>query len=201
MNYKKLVNPELRSVAINIPYNKFMIKGAYIFLPIMYKFTKIPAGISNKHILIQGHNNLPYKVDIYEPENTNENLPCLIYIHGGGFSYKAAPYHKQLACTYALKAHCRVYFPDYHLTPKYPYPAAYEDVLALYKHVMNKTDKIGVAGDSAGGTIAAMICNNYQKENIKQPCLQMLLYPVTDIDMQTDSMKKIYRYSIMECKK
>ncbi len=96
-----------------------------------------------------------------------------------------------------MKVKCRVYYPDYHLTPKYPYPAAYDDVLALYKCIMENSDafgiekeKIGVAGDSAGASIAALICNNYEQEALKQPCLQMLVYPVTDVDMQTDSMKK-----------
>lgn len=124
-------------------------------------------------------------------------LPCLIYVHGGAFSYRASAYHKKLACIYAMEANCRVCFPDYHLTPKYPYPAAYEDVLALYRWIMENadefgidTEKIGVAGDSAGASIAALICNNYNSEELKQPCLQMLVYPLTDIEMQTDSMKK-----------
>lgn len=98
---------------------------------------------------------------------------------------------------YAIKAKCRVFFPDYHLTPKYSFPAAYEDILALYKYVMNHTEefqinpkRIGVAGDSAGGTIAAMICNNYEKLDLTCPCLQMLVYPLTNADMQTDSLQK-----------
>ncbi len=106
-----------------------------------------------------------------------------------------------------MEANCRVCFPDYHLTPKYPYPAAYEDVLALYRWIMENadelgidTEKMGVAGDSAGASIAALICNNYNSEELKQPCLQMLVYPLTDIEMQTDSMKKflIHRYGTPE---
>ncbi|WP_343208025.1 alpha/beta hydrolase [Anaerolentibacter hominis] len=135
-------------------------------------------------------------MDIFEPSNVREKLPCLIYVHGGAFSYKASAHHKKLACMYALKAKCRVYFPDYHLTPRYPYPAAYDDVLALYKCIMEKSEefgidseKIGLAGDSAGGSIAALICNNYEHENLKQPCALMMVYPLTGIDMQTDSMK------------
>ncbi len=98
---------------------------------------------------------------------------------------------------YAMQANCRVYFPDYHLMPKYPYPAAYQDVLALYQFVSEHSDeckidaeRIGVAGDSAGGTIAALICNNYEREGLKPPCAQMLVYPVTDVTMGTDSMKR-----------
>lgn len=184
-------------IAKNIPYNKSIIKCANIFQVISFHLTRIPKGISNRSITIKGYKGLKFKVDIFEPSNVTKHLPCLIYIHGGAFSYKASAYHKKLACIYAGKVKCRVYFPDYHLTPKYPYPAAYGDVLALYKYIMEHSEKlgideekIGVAGDSAGASIAALICNNYEHENLKLPRIQLLIYPVTDVDMQTDSMKK-----------
>lgn len=197
MKYKNQINPELKKIARNVPYNKAIIKCANIFQVISLRLTMIPKDVANKNITIKGHKGLKFKVEIFEPSNVKEKLPCLIYVHGGAFSYKASAYHKKLACIYAMKAKCRVYFPDYHLTPKYPYPAAYDDVLALYKYVMENSEelgidneKIGVAGDSAGASIAALICNNYEHEDSKQPCLQMLVYPLTDINMQTDSMKK-----------
>lgn len=197
MKYKNQINSELKNAAKNIPFNKSIIKCANIFQDISFKLTRIPEDVKHSKITIKGYKGLNLKVEIFESANFKEKLPCLIYVYGGAFGYKAAAYHKKLACMYAMRVKCKVYFPDYHLTPKYPYPAAYEDVLALYKHVMEKSeefgidkDKIGVAGDSAGASIAALICNNYKQETLKRPCLQMLVYPVTDIDMQTDSMKK-----------
>ncbi len=197
MKYKKQINPELKQIARNVPYNKAVIKCANIFQVISFYLTKVPKEIINKNITIKGYKELKFKVEIFEPSNAKEKLPCLIYVHGGAFSYKASAYHKKLACIYAMKVKCRVYFPDYHLTPEYPYPAAYDDVLALYKYIMENSEelridheKIGVAGDSAGASIAALICNNYEREYLKQPCIQMLVYPLTDINMQTDSMKK-----------
>ena len=197
MKYKNQINPELKKIARNVPYNKAIIKCANIFQVISCRLTIIPKDVTNKNITIKGHKGLDFKVEIFEPSNVKEKLPCLIYVHGGAFSYKASAYHKKLACIYAMKAKCRVYFPDYHLTPKYPYPAAYDDVLALYKYIMENSEelgidheKIGMAGDSAGASIAALICNNYEHEDLKPPCLQMLVYPLTDINMQTDSMKK-----------
>lgn len=197
MRYKKQINPELRKIARKVPYNKIIIKFANIFQTISFNLTKIPKDIVNKHVIIEGHKGLRFKVEIFEPLGIKGKLPCLIYVHGGAFSYKASAYHKKLACIYALKVKCRVYFPDYHLTPKYPYPAAYEDVVALYKHIMENSEefgidneKIGVAGDSAGASLVALICNNYEKENLKQPCIQMLIYPVIDVAMKTNSMEK-----------
>lgn len=191
------INSELKPFARNVPYNKFIIKFANIFQSVSFYMTRVPKGIINKHITIKGYKGLKMRVEVFEPSNVNEKLPCLIYIHGGAFSYKASRYHKQLACMYAIKARCRVYFPDYHLTPRYPYPAAYADVLALYKYIMGNAEefgidneKIGVAGDSAGALIAALICNRYDYEVLTKPCVQMLIYPVIDINMQTDSMEK-----------
>lgn len=197
MKYKNQINSELKKIARNIPYNKAIIKCANIFQVISLHLTKIPKGIVNRNITIEGYKGLKFKVEIFEPSNVKEKLPCLIYVHGGAFSYKASAYHKKLACIYAMKVKCRVYFPDYHLTPKYPYPAAYQDVLALYKYIMENAEefgidheKIGMAGDSAGASLAALICNNYERECLKRPCIQMLVYPLTDVNMQTDSMKR-----------
>ena len=90
-----------------------------------------------------------------------------------------------------------MFFPDYHLAPDYPYPAAVEDVRSLYKYAADHAEelgidagRIGLAGDSAGGTIAALVCNGYEKDKLIKPCLQMLVYPLTDADMETRSMKK-----------
>lgn len=197
MKYKKQIHSELKQIARKVPYNKVLIRCANIFQVLSFHLTKIPGEVIHRHITVEGYKGLKYKVEIFEPTKEKEKLPCLIYVHGGAFSYKASAYHKKLACIYAGKAKCRVYFPDYHLIPKYPYPAAYDDVLALYKCIIENAEefgidkeKIGVAGDSAGASIAALICNNYEQEDLKQPCIQMLVYPVTDADMRTDSMKK-----------
>lgn len=197
MKYKEQINSELRRIAKKIPYNKAIIWCANIFQVISFRLTIVPKEVIHRHMTVEGYKRKKFKVDIFEPSDITEKLPCLIYVHGGAFSYKASAYHKKLAYMYAMQAKCRVYFPDYHLTPKYPYPAAYEDVLALYKFIMKNSEefginseKIGIAGDSAGASIAALICNNYKQENLKQPCLQMLVYPLTDVTMQTDSMKK-----------
>lgn len=136
-------------------------------------------------------------MDVFEPHGASDKLHGLLYAHGGAFSYKVSPYHKKLACLYAMRANCRVFFPDYHLTPKYPYPAAYTDVLALYRHMAEHAgtlgldpERLGVAGDSAGGTLAAQLCQRYEVEGLPKPCLQMFICPGTDVEVSTDSMKR-----------
>ncbi len=197
MKYKDQIDPELKGIAKKIPYNQAIIRCANLFQVLSFRFTAVPKEISHRTITVKGYQGLKLKVDLFEPSNVKEKLPCLIYVHGGAFSYKASAHHKKLACMYAMRANCRVFFPDYHLTPKYPYPAAYEDVLALYRHILKHSEeleideeRIGVAGDSAGGSIAALICNRYGQEGLKPPCLQMLVYPLADATMGTDSMQR-----------
>ena len=197
MNYKEQINPELKSIAKNFPYNRAIIRCANLYQGLSFCLAPISKEATHRIFMLQGYQGLKLKVDLFEPPNAKGTLPCLIYVHGGAFSYRASAYHKQLACIYAKEANCRVFFPDYHLTPKYPYPAAYEDVLALYQYLLKNAEtfgiddnRIGVAGDSAGASIAALICNRYEKEGLKRPCLQMLVYPLTDIEMRTDSMQR-----------
>ncbi len=90
-----------------------------------------------------------------------------------------------------------MFFPHYHLAPKHRYPAACEDVLSLCRYMREHADdlgidpdRIGIGGDSAGASIAALVCCRWEKEKLGMPCLQMLVYPVTDAEMGTESMKR-----------
>ena len=197
MKYKNLVDPELKKNAVSIPYNKLTIYGDKVTHGLISRLTKISPDISKRMLVNQGYNGLYFRTEIFEPGDNREKLPALIFIHGGAFSYRAASYHIQLAAIYAAKAGCRVFLPDYHLLPDHPWPAAWHDCLALYRYISENPDqlaidagKIGVSGDSAGAFFAEMLCNLYEQEALKRPCLQMLIYPLTDYDTERDSMKK-----------
>ena len=71
-------------------------------------------------------------------------MPCLIYFHGGGFGYKASPFHKKKAAIYAKYANIKVVFPDYHLLPKYTYKEIREDAINTYKWVITNYEKLGI---------------------------------------------------------
>ena len=197
MDYKDKVDPELRKYARVMPFNSKIVRLGNYYQAAAYKLAKTPGDISVKTIETEGHQHLKLKTDIFTPAGMSGPMPALIYAHGGAFCYKAATYQKHLACIYAAKAKCKVFFPDYHLAPKYPYPAAQEDVRSLYRYVADHAEelgidagRIGLAGDSAGAAIAALICNRYERDGLVKPCLQMLIYPLTDNDMQTESMKQ-----------
>ena len=197
MNYRKLVDPELKNAAIKMPYNKAFIYCDKYTHGFLSRFTKTTREVSKRTLIIPGYNGLDFRTDIFEPRNAQGKLPALIFIHGGAFSYRAASYHVQLAAIYAAKTGCRVFFPDYHLLPDHPWPAAWHDCLALYRYICENTEllgidpmKIGLTGDSAGAFFAEIISSKYEKEALIKPRFQMLIYPLTDYDLNRNSMQK-----------
>ena len=137
------------------------------------------------------------KVYVMRPRELKGSAPCFFYIHGGGFYFPSAPYHYTFAKEYALQAGCVVIYPDYRLAPKYPYPAAAEDCWAAYRWTVEQAGKLGidttriaVGGDSAGGDLAAVMTLMARDRKAVQPMFQLLIYPVTDRRMATESSKR-----------
>ncbi|MCM1103940.1 MAG: hypothetical protein NC409_07515 [Clostridium sp.] len=88
MKYQNLIDPELRRIARKVPYNKALIKCANLFQFLSFHATAVPKGIAHKNITLKGYQGLKFKVDVFEPADVKEPLPCLVYAHGGAFSYK-----------------------------------------------------------------------------------------------------------------
>ena len=123
--------------------------------------------------------------------------PVVIYFHGGGFIYKAAPYHYKLVKEYCVKTPCKVLMVDYRLTTQNSFPVPANDCYSALKWLVENADnlkidksKIVIAGDSAGGNLAAAVTLMARDNKLIFPCGQMLIYPVIDRRMKTQSMNK-----------
>lgn len=81
MKYKKQINSELKQIARNIPYNKAVIRCANLVQAISFRFTRIPKEVRNRTFTMEGYKGLNFKVEIFEPSDGTEKLPCLIYVH------------------------------------------------------------------------------------------------------------------------
>ena len=110
--------------------------------------------------------------------------------------FGAAGYHYRLAKEYALRARCCVLFVQYRLAPRYPYPIPAEDCFAALQWTLNNAlrlgiseEKIAIGGDSAGGALAAAASLMARDRLGYKPRFQLLIYPVTDRRMQTESMR------------
>jgi len=137
-------------------------------------------------------------VRIYTPVAAGSDaLPVLVYYHGGGWVIGDLETHDALCRTLANEAGCKVVAVDYRLAPEHVFPAAVDDCYAALKWVEANGASIGVdatriavAGDSAGGNLAAVISQIAKAEKGPRIALQLLIYPVTDTDIDTGSYKE-----------
>ena len=144
-----------------------------------------------------GYQNEIIQTYVIEPKNAEKELPCLILFHGGGFLLRASEAHYKIAKEYAKKLLCKVVLTDYRLAPKYPFPIPVEDCFLTYKWTLDFADILGIdrnkiiiVGDSAGGNLAAAVTLMARDRHLPMPKALMLIYPVTDRRMITESVKK-----------
>jgi acetyl esterase/lipase len=132
---------------------------------------------------------------VYTPlEAPNESLPGVVYFHGGTGVFCSLDTHDGLCRTLAASSSCRVVSVDYRLAPEHPFPAAIDDGLFATQWIADNAPELGidparlaVAGDSAGGTIAAVVCQLAQRAGGPSLALQVLLCPVTDLAVESPS--------------
>lgn len=132
-------------------------------------------------------------VRIYWPPNESV-APIVLFFHGGGFVMGDLDTHDGTSRQHAVGADAIVVSVDYRLAPEHPYPAAVEDAWAATKWVAEfgseigaDTSRIAVAGDSAGGTIAAAVAQRARDEGAPAIAFQLLWYPSTMWDQSLPS--------------
>lgn len=136
-------------------------------------------------------------VRIYSPKNTVKKLPCLVFIHGGGFIGGSLDTVENPCKLIAEKAEAVVVSVDYRLAPENPYPKGFNDcfnvIQWVYKHgeeIHVDCDKIGVAGDSAGGNLSAVCALKDRDLKTNMIKYQALIYPVVTLsEQETDTYK------------
>ena len=148
------------------------------------------------------------KVHVYEPPVTLSHNPCMLYYHGGGFMLSISPRTRRRMERYAIEVGCIVVLVDYRLMPRYRYPKAIEDAYSALMWIVDQADglkidvnKLAVAGDSAGGFLASVVAHKAAEEERVNICMQILLYPVIDYRIKSESMQKYTDTPIWNAKK
>ena len=125
-------------------------------------------------------------------------LPTLIYYHGGGFVIGNIETHDSTCRRVANRSRCQVISIDYRLAPEHPFPASTDDGIAAFRHIRDNAAtfeadaaRIAVGGDSAGGNIAAVVCQACRDAGEATPAFQMLIYPATDSSRQSSSRRSL----------
>ena len=133
-------------------------------------------------------------VRVYRPGDGP--APVFLYFHGGGWVLGSLTTHHGVCATLARLSGSVVCSVDYRLAPEHRYPAALDDAWAATTWAAKHAEEIGglagalaVGGDSAGGNLAA-ICALRARDVELPLALQVLVYPVTDADLDTSTYRE-----------
>jgi acetyl esterase/lipase len=124
----------------------------------------------------------------YEPTGMGlEDRPLIVYFHGGGWTIGDLDTCDSVCRFLALEVPATVISVGYRLAPEHPFPAAVDDALAAFQWAAEDSTRLGVnasriavAGDSAGGNLAAAVSLLARDAGGPSPAMQALIYPVTD---------------------
>ena len=135
-------------------------------------------------------------VRVYRP-TLEQDLPALVYFHGGGFVICNLDTHDRLCRNLANASGAVVVSADYRLAPEHKFPAAAEDAYAATCYVAEHAaefgvdpNRIAVGGDSAGGNLATVVALMARDRGGPSLKFQLLIYPVVDIDDDSPSMRE-----------
>jgi acetyl esterase len=133
-------------------------------------------------------------VRIYRPHGLNATRPAVVFCHGGGFVLCDLESHDGFCRAMARHTESVVVSVDYRLAPEHRAPAAARDVFAAFCWVAAHASELGVdperiliAGDSAGGNLAAVTALQCREQGAPMPVGQVLIYPVIDPAFDTAS--------------
>jgi acetyl esterase len=133
-------------------------------------------------------------VRIVRPKGARGTLPVILYIHGAGWVFGDALTHDRLVRELATRAQAAVVFPEYTRSPEAKYPTAIEQSYAVAQWVAQHgaehnldPSHFAISGDSVGGNMAIAVTLLTKQRGGPQFIQQVLFYPVTDANFDTDS--------------
>ncbi|MGH8198990.1 MAG: alpha/beta hydrolase [Steroidobacteraceae bacterium] len=138
------------------------------------------------------------RIRSYTPIETRSTiLPGLVFFHGGGLVAGSLDTHDGICRALANASGCRVLSVDYRLGPESRFPAAVSDACAATAWIAGRAEelgvdpkRLGVGGDSAGATLAAVVCQNLARGPGPRIALQFLLCPILDYRAATASREE-----------
>lgn len=134
-------------------------------------------------------------IRLYTPEGAGDGpLPVIVFYHGGGWVIADIDTYEASAMALAKKSNAIVASVEYRRAPENRFPAAHQDSFAAYQWVLANAGQFGgdparvaVAGESAGGNLAANVAIMARDQKVQQPVHILIVYPVAGTDMSTPS--------------
>ncbi len=115
----------------------------------------------------------------------------ILYLHGGGYTSGSNLSHRHLVTELGRAAQARTFAIEYRLAPENPFPAAIDDALAGYRHLLDigfAPSSIAIAGDSAGGGLTVATLLAAREASLPQPACAVCISPWVDLAQQGATM-------------
>lgn len=145
-------------------------------------------------LLIPAREGRQLPVRLYRPASAGD--AAILYFHGGGYTVGSLDSHDGLCRWLAQHCDCAVVSVGYRLAPEAPFPAATFDARDAWNWLLDSAASLGlnprrlaVGGDSAGATLATVLCAELAGEGAEQPCAQLLFYPAADASARSESQE------------
>ena len=152
---------------------------------------EISANTTDTTILTEAGN---VDIRVVKPQHTEEKLPVILYLHGGGWILGGKESFDMLIKKLAVFTNSTVVFPDYSRSPEVQYPTALNEIYAVLEYIFQNPEefnidpeRIAIAGDSAGANMATVTALRAINKNGPKILFECLFYPVTNSDMDTKS--------------
>jgi len=115
----------------------------------------------------------------------------ILYIHGGAFIMGSPETHRRTAAALAEAAGARAIVPDYALAPEHPFPVAIDELLDVYRALVDAGyARIALAGDSAGGGLCFSLTLEITRAGLPQPAAVAAFSPFVDMTMRSGSLTR-----------
>ncbi|MEM9572759.1 MAG: alpha/beta hydrolase fold domain-containing protein [Pseudomonadota bacterium] len=178
------LHPDVRKVIARTPRLPFAHRFLLPISRLVYNVaaaTKLPDGITASIETMNG-----VDVLVFEPGARTSN-GAILWMFGGGH-WAGKPSHLNAIAGFAARElEVPIYVPSYRLAPRHPFPSNVEDCHAVWTHLIENAERlkinpkrIALAGNSAGGGLAAALAQKIRDEGGTQPIAQCLLYPMLD---------------------
>ncbi len=185
-SYTRL-HPELRSPLLRVRQPAFTPTLVKLIRSLAVDFPT-PADVDVELRRVPGPPGSPdVPVYVYRPPTLSKPAAALLFIHGGGYIIGAAQMFHAVCARYARELGIVVVSVDYRLAPDTPFPGPLEDCYAALRWIQAQADALGVdpariaiAGESAGGGLAAALAQLAHDRGEVTPRFQLLLYPMLD---------------------
>jgi monoterpene epsilon-lactone hydrolase len=155
-------------------------------------------GLAFRMIDLRPDREVPLRAAWIEPPDAGPAV--LLYFHGGGYVFGSLRTHGDLIAALARAGRARTLGLEYRLAPEHPSPAALEDALTAYRHLLAEgidPSRIVLAGDSAGGTLTLITLLAIRDQGLPAPAAAVAISPWVDLGCSGESFETNAAYDFV----